>query len=67
MNPLEKIADIDQFAQKFQKTIYEYFAQTEGTVNKHGANFEEKYEQYSIRPLKKELAKLKTNNRMGRK
>ena len=57
----QQIDDIDSFTLNLQKTIYDYFAQSEGTINRHTNDYIEKYRSYSCRKLKNALAKLKSN------
>jgi len=67
INPSEKIIDIDKYTENFQKEIYNYFTETEGNIMQKDKTdpFIVKYKQFTIKQLKRELAKLKTNHMNG--
>ena len=56
----QTIVDTNEYTENLQRTIYEYFAQTEGTItNERQLSFEAKYHTSTVKQLKRSLAQLK--------
>jgi len=48
-----------------QQTIYKYFASTEGIVKKDNNQLHHKYRSFTVKQLKRELRRLKSNKQEG--
>ena len=55
------ISNIDDFAMRFQQMIYSYFKNMYGVVKSDDMEIDKKYENRTVKELKKELKELKTN------
>jgi hypothetical protein len=54
--------DLDIFVENAQDTIYNYFKDTHGTVKNDLSRFHQKYQNQSVKSLKRSLTQLNSNN-----